>query len=109
MAHYIDVAKFGGVCRTGYIRVDHHLVTALVERWRQETHTFHLPIVGEATITLQGVEVIWGLCVDGQLVTLIHVPRSRDERKNMVQEILGFRPEDTDLRSGQLKMSILHR
>ncbi|KAL6321966.1 hypothetical protein AAG906_035881 [Vitis piasezkii] len=32
----------------------------LVERWRSETHTFHLP-VGEMTITLQDVAVILGL------------------------------------------------
>ena len=33
------------------IQLDHALITAFVEQWRPETHTFHLPH-GEMTITL---------------------------------------------------------
>ncbi|CAN1812860.1 Serine/threonine-protein phosphatase 7 long form homolog, partial [Linum perenne] len=36
------------------------LVTAPLERWWPETNTFHL-IQGEATITLEDVEVLTGL------------------------------------------------
>ena len=44
--------------------LDHALITVLVERWRSETHSFHLPY-GEMTITLQDMEVIMGVPVDG--------------------------------------------
>lgn len=40
----------------------------LFERWRPETHTFHLT-VGEAIVILQDVQIITGLPVDGQAVT----------------------------------------
>ena len=43
-------------------------MTAMVERWRDETHTFHLPI-GECTITLEDVALQLGLRVDGKPVT----------------------------------------
>ncbi|CAN1309999.1 Protein MAIN-LIKE 2 [Linum perenne] len=49
--------------------LDPELITALVERWRPETSTFHL-YHGEATITLEGVYFLTGLSVDGQ--TSIH-------------------------------------
>ncbi|KAL0336969.1 UNVERIFIED_CONTAM: Serine/threonine-protein phosphatase 7 long form [Sesamum calycinum] len=48
---------FYGVYRCGRIQYDCHLITALVERWRSETHSFHFR-VGEATITLQDVQYI---------------------------------------------------
>ena len=47
--------------------LDHALITTLVERWRPETHSFHLPH-GEMTIILQDMEVIMGVPVDGLLV-----------------------------------------
>ncbi|XP_075667920.1 serine/threonine-protein phosphatase 7 long form homolog [Castanea sativa] len=47
------------------IQLDHALITAFVERWRLETHTFHLPH-GEMTITLQDMEDITGLPIEGE-------------------------------------------
>ena len=48
--------------------IDHALITALVERWRSKTNTFHLPC-GEATVTLEDVAYIYGLPIDGPAVT----------------------------------------
>ncbi|GFY81180.1 hypothetical protein Acr_01g0009890 [Actinidia rufa] len=63
---YVLRAGFYGVYRLGPIRLDHALITAFVERWRPETHTFHLP-VGEASITLQDVAILLGLPVDEEI------------------------------------------
>ena len=57
VAAYITDAGLGGLLHVPNIEIDHALITALVERWRPETHSFHLPH-GEMTITLQDMEVI---------------------------------------------------
>ncbi|MFQ6669895.1 hypothetical protein Gotur_034971, partial [Gossypium turneri] len=49
-------------------KLDSKLISALVERWRPETHTFHLPC-GECTITLKYVNLQLGLSVDEYPVT----------------------------------------
>ena len=40
--------------------VDRALLSALVDRWRPETHMFHLPL-GEMTVTLQDISFLLGL------------------------------------------------
>ncbi|KAK1608526.1 hypothetical protein QYE76_032199 [Lolium multiflorum] len=40
-------------------------LTAIVDRWRPETHTFHLR-AGEMTPTLQDVSMILGLPIQGE-------------------------------------------
>ena len=46
---------------------DRSLLTALVDRWRPETHTFHLPF-GEMTVTLQDVAMLTGLPIAGAAI-----------------------------------------
>ncbi|XP_060200791.1 protein MAIN-LIKE 1-like [Lycium barbarum] len=46
----------------------------MIERWRPETHTFHL-CTGKATITLQDVEVIYGLHINGQALYRVEPPQ----------------------------------
>ena len=68
-------------------KIDHGLITALVERWQRETHTFHMPH-GEVNITLQDVEVILRLPIDGNAIT-----RSTQKTWTEVcQDFLGFQP-----------------
>ncbi|KAL0555422.1 hypothetical protein IC582_009367 [Cucumis melo] len=68
IAPYLEATGFLGVSQVGFMQLDWHLITALVERWRPETHTFHMPC-GECTITLQDVAVQWELPVDGEPLT----------------------------------------
>lgn len=65
-------------------------LTALVDRWHVETHTFHLPC-GEMTITLQDMAMLTALPISGWAVTgKIQADRFRD----MVEELLGVRPPE---------------
>ncbi|XP_075665675.1 serine/threonine-protein phosphatase 7 long form homolog [Castanea sativa] len=85
----IDIIKalgLEGLLRTPGREIDHGLITALVERWWQETHTFQMPH-GEVTITLQDVEVLLGLPVDGEVIT----GSTQKEWENVCDEFLGFR------------------
>ena len=67
------------------IQLDHALITVFVERWRPETHTFHLPH-GEMTITLQDVEVIMGLPIEGKAM----VGPSKRTWTDVCAEMLGI-------------------
>lgn len=99
---YVRRAGFYGVCRATFTPVDRRLVTALVERWRQETHSFHLA-VGEATITLQDVAVLLGLRVHGRAVT----GRSDYIWPELVHELLGITPPAGVLSSASLSLTWL--
>ena len=66
----LDIVKrvgLKGLHRTLSREIDHNLITAFVERWRLEIHTFNLPH-GETTITLQDMEVLLGIPIDGEAI-----------------------------------------
>ncbi|CAI0560574.1 unnamed protein product [Linum tenue] len=46
---------------------DNNMLTTLVERWRRETHTFHL-LEGEATITLKDIALLTDLPINGEAI-----------------------------------------
>ena len=73
--------------------IDWPLITYLVEKWRPETHTFHVP-VGEMTITLQDVAIILGLRIDGPKVTRTCVLDAAD----LCEELLSVTPPAHALR-----------
>ncbi|CAN1777682.1 Protein MAIN-LIKE 2 [Linum perenne] len=86
---------------------DPELITALVERWRPETNTFHL-YGGEATITLEDVHFITGLSVDGLPVTSPRlIPTDLDELCAYVESQLGKKPATSDVLLGRIKMTWL--
>jgi len=57
----------GRLAESGSVKLDRSLLTALVDRWRPETHTFHLPC-GEMSPTLQDVAMLLGLPISGDAV-----------------------------------------
>uniref|UniRef100_K4ALF9 Aminotransferase-like plant mobile domain-containing protein n=1 Tax=Setaria italica TaxID=4555 RepID=K4ALF9_SETIT len=92
-APYLQRAGFlllATLVKAGLPKMDNAALTALVDRWRLETHTFHLSS-GETTITLEDVSMLFGLRVDGRAVTgNINPVGWRDT----VHLLLGVRPED---------------
>ena len=64
---------------------DPGLCSGLIERWRPETHSFHLPHA-EMTVTLQDVSCLWGMTIVGDPVTGIEYGDFRD----LCQDLLGM-------------------
>ncbi|XP_019240947.1 PREDICTED: serine/threonine-protein phosphatase 7 long form homolog [Nicotiana attenuata] len=90
----LQTSRFYTIFQLGRMQLDWSLITSLVERWRPETHTFHLP-TGEATITLQDVQVLYGLHVEGRAFALPHHWRgmTRAQLADMMGQLTGSRPQ----------------
>ena len=88
IAAYIADARLKWLLWVPNIDLDHALIMVLVERWWLETHSFHLPH-SEMTITLQDMEVIMGVPVDGLLVVGFTYMQDWGD---LCVELLGHRP-----------------
>ncbi|MFQ6663388.1 hypothetical protein Gotur_030937 [Gossypium turneri] len=67
--NYLREAGFWHVANIGRgCKLDPKLISTFIERWRLETHIFHLPC-GECTITLEDMQLQLGLPVDGSVLT----------------------------------------
>ncbi|KAL9688081.1 hypothetical protein QQ045_032494 [Rhodiola kirilowii] len=96
--HYVVAAGFYPWTQVCDVKADPSLLTAVVERWRPETHTFHFN-EGEATITLQDVSLLIGLPVDGEPVT----GKSQMNFEEVCVRLLGVYPECYDRTPGMGK------
>ena len=80
---------FEGLFKVPDLEVDHALITALVEHWCPEMHTFHLPH-REIGITLQDIEVMLGVRVGGLPIT----GAVKMDWPTLCLQLLGHRPPD---------------
>ena len=85
--HMINVVGFGQLLTIPSIDINHHLIIALVETWRIESHTFHFPH-GESTITLQDVTLQLSLSIDGKPI----IGFTSEDMVQACQYLLGFIP-----------------
>jgi len=76
---------------TSYNMIDHVLICAFVERWHEETSSFHL-LFGEMTVTLDDVACLLHLLIDDMLLS--HGFISWDEAMEMMETYLGSDPGD---------------
>lgn len=89
---------FYQIAKMRSIKIDKYLISALVERWRPETNSFHLPI-GEMTITLQDISCLWGLPISGKLI----VGQYDGNWSDMIERYLGIPPEDQEMKKKKRK------
>ncbi|KAH1254751.1 Serine/threonine-protein phosphatase 7 long form [Glycine max] len=86
----------------GYLKINAALISAFIEKWRPETHTFHLRCE-EATITLQDVSVLLGLRIDGTPL----IGSTNLDWADLCEELLGVRPQEGELEGSVVKLSWL--
>ncbi|XP_021593151.1 protein MAIN-LIKE 2-like isoform X2 [Manihot esculenta] len=98
----VEKAGFGYLRRFPSISLDNPLISALVERWRKETNTFHLRI-GEMTITLEDVALLLGLAIDGEPVLGV----TYTSCKSVCEKFLGKVPDAGYMSGGMVKLSWL--
>ena len=101
---YLELTRLYDFHLIAYGRVDRAIITTLVERWHQETHTFHLPL-GEATITLLDVTLLTRLPIEGRVVSTAE--RQLSSWRDMVHCILGERPPAEVIRGSGLRCTWL--
>ncbi|RYR74158.1 hypothetical protein Ahy_A02g008787 [Arachis hypogaea] len=102
---HLRVTGFYHASQIGVVQCQKALINALVERWRPETHTFHLPI-GECTVTLEDVVVILGLPTNGLPVTGMTLS-SFEALEGECFHQFGVAPRKADCRGSGIKLTWL--
>ncbi|KAL5142177.1 Serine/threonine-protein phosphatase 7 long form [Glycine soja] len=95
-------ARFSDVTKLGKVKIGNVLMTTLVERWRPESHMFHLH-VGECTITSEDVALQLCLHVDdGPIIGPTYY-----DWEQMCVEYIGVVPLENALVGSTLKLKWL--
>ncbi|MFQ6645076.1 hypothetical protein Gotur_019407, partial [Gossypium turneri] len=100
---YLEQARFGSAALIWTFELRYDLISALVERWRPETHTFHFPC-GECTVTLEDVALQLRLPIDGSPVTGV---TAFTEPAALCYQLLGDSSNDDDW--GFAVLAVLYR
>jgi len=80
-----------------HIKLDHGLIHSLIERWRRETHMFHLKH-GKMTPTLQDVMILLGLPIDRMTVISTGVYN----RIMLYERMIGLTPPSSKSKGGNI-------
>ncbi|KAL4309355.1 hypothetical protein GQ457_01G037070 [Hibiscus cannabinus] len=76
------------------------LITALIVRWRSETHTFHM-LCGECTITLEDMIMLIGVLLKGSPL----VKQIEDSPASLCLEYFKEVPSGTGVKGSNIKLS----
>ncbi|XP_019431840.1 PREDICTED: serine/threonine-protein phosphatase 7 long form homolog [Lupinus angustifolius] len=95
---------FGNLLTLGPLEINNHLLLALIERWRPETHTFHFPC-GEAIVTLEDVAYQLGIPIKGEVVTGV----TSMDWEALCMRLLGVVPVGNELMGQRVKLTWLER
>ncbi|KAL5180558.1 Serine/threonine-protein phosphatase 7 long form [Glycine soja] len=98
----LQISGLYPIMKLAQLKVNGALVNAFIERWRPETHTFHLKC-GETTITLQDVSVLLGIPVDGRPL----IGNTNIDWFELFHELLGVMPDDAAIDGNSIKLSWL--
>ncbi|KAL5134601.1 Serine/threonine-protein phosphatase 7 long form [Glycine soja] len=99
---FLRQSDFYWIMKMRYLKINVPLISALIEKWRPETHTFHMRC-GECTITLRDVSVLLGLRVDG----LPLIGPTNLNWVDLCEELLGVRPQEGEIKGSVVKLSWL--
>ncbi|XP_019455030.1 PREDICTED: serine/threonine-protein phosphatase 7 long form homolog [Lupinus angustifolius] len=100
----IRTTAFGNLLTLGPAEINNHLLLALIERWRPETHTFHFTC-GEATITLEDVAYQLGIPIEVEVITGV----TSMDWEDICMQLLGAVPAGNELMGQRVKLTWLER